>query len=273
VEARLALADYHYDLREFATAIPHAAAAVAAAPDSARARTALGRALVREGRHAEGLAQLAPVVAADPDGHQATAWLFAGVAEAGLGRPAEAAATLRRYLEFRPDEPRARHDLVAALRAAGDLAEADRHARWLAGRTAAERLAEGAHWAEGQPRDFALAETRWRAAIAAYPFEAEWHKRLFLLLRQQGRFADALDALRAMRATFPQSRWAANYLAFMAELEVRRGAAPAPAALLAEAAEALSATWPYEEHGFARDDLRARAAELRAWAAAEAGRR
>jgi tetratricopeptide (TPR) repeat protein len=277
LQSRLRMAEYYYDLRFWDDSVTHAQVAHRAHPGSAEAATALGKALARGDRAQQAVAVLAPLVQADPAGHNPAAWLFLGVAQHALGDPA-ALATLGRYLRMRPAEPRARRDLVAALRRAGRLDEADRHERWLEARSKADRTADGANWATaeatrrvergdaaGAEEHFDLAETRWRAAIAAYPFVAEYHKRLFYLLRQRGEYGPCEEAARVMLQRFPRSRWAATHLAFMLELRVRRGEIADPAAALEEAAAAIERTLPYSAYRFSSDDLRMRVTRLRHW--------
>jgi tetratricopeptide (TPR) repeat protein/TolB-like protein len=117
---------YHlFFQRDYAGAIDQLEAVLHLDPRYAAARSLLGRALVEQGRHAEGLAQLRQVA---PDLPEPAALSFVAYAEAAAGQRGAARKTLDRLFALRSDAYVSPY-YVALVYAR--LGEADEAVRWL----------------------------------------------------------------------------------------------------------------------------------------------
>lgn len=157
-----------------------------------RERTAVFRGAMRakrlsdEGRHAEVLATLEPLLAISPESDQL--WGLAGSAYLALGRYAEAAEALERSLRTREDDAARLVELGDALRALSRVDEA---------------------------------RARYEQAIESDPNLGQAHSRLGLLFAQAGEFERALAEFRRFVELEPDSANAHTNLA-NALLAVRR---------------------------------------------------
>ncbi|MBI5137998.1 MAG: tetratricopeptide repeat protein [Nitrospirae bacterium] len=185
--------------------------AVALEPGMAAAHHNLGLALKALGRPAEAVAAYRAALAARPGLPAALANL--GNALLDLGRPAEAEAALRQALAADPANPDTRVNLSSALLAQERWAEAaDLCAAALAARPdhpqALHNLA-ALRMAQNRPDD---AEAAARRLLTHAPTFPGAHALLGLALRDQGRLAEAVDALAAARGADPADLRAHEFL-------------------------------------------------------------
>jgi tetratricopeptide (TPR) repeat protein len=163
---------------------------------------ALGQALVKAGRAAEGEVVLRDLVRRQPNNPDLRISL--GNALAGQKKLAEAEAAFRKAIEFQPDLAAAHTNLGNALGAQGKLVEAE-----VAYRKAIDLQPDSAlaynnlGIALGEQRKHGEAEAACRKAIDLQPDSAEAYVNLGVALLRQAQFKEALAALKKGRDLLP----------------------------------------------------------------------
>ncbi len=201
-------------------------------PDDADAWGEHASLLSRQGRHREALAAYWTAWALRPTSESTVLGLAACALR--VGRPDEAEAALRDAVRRMPGAAGAalalaRH-LVAAARAAEARSIAEREVASAGRRTEALSTLAACASAMGDHQE---AEHCLRAAVAAGPTDARWHRQLASTLQAQGRDSEADDAMEQARRLSGDADLPFDALFVRAEQMRRAGRLSDEAALLA----------------------------------------